>query len=93
MQYQFLGITRIIKEEIKIMINNTDKTPKNKPAKLKAIHRYDAKTYKIISFRIKRGDTEDILSKASNQLGISKNEYIKQALNDRLIKDGFKPLK
>lgn len=61
-------------------------------AQKRATKKYDAKTYNSITFRIKKED-KDILTAAVQAAGISRNAYIKNALNERLIKDGFEPLK
>lgn len=61
-------------------------------AQKKAINKYNKKTYKQVKFIIKQID-ENILNNAVASSGLSKNAYIKQALNKQLIEDGFEPLK
>lgn len=52
--------------------------------------RYNAKAYTQIQIRVKKGKKE-IIEEYANKAGASINNYINNAIDRQLIKDGYKP--
>ena len=60
-------------------------------AQYKATRKYDAKNYDHIGIKVKKGG-KDKLKEAANTCGVSVGEYIRQAINARLEKEGYETL-
>ena len=56
---------------------------KNSPAKIKAIRKYDTKTYDKLSFRVKKGQKE-ILTEYATAQGLSLSGLINKLLSDNV---------
>ena len=56
---------------------------KNSPAKIKAIRKYDTKTYDKLSFRVKKGQKE-LLTEYATAQGLSLSGLINKLLSDNV---------
>jgi len=61
---------------------------KNSPAKIKAIHKYDKKTYDKMGFRVKKGNRQ-LVETLAKERNLSINGLINKLLADA-IGDDFK---
>ena len=60
-------------------------------ARARANRKYDMKAYDMLSLKVKKGGKEK-LKEAANTCGVSVGEYIRQAINARLEKEGYETL-
>ena len=64
--------------------------PKNSEARLKAIAKYQKKTYDLISISSKKSDRlRELVGLASEKTNLSKNEYMLNAIHTQLSHDGI----
>lgn len=70
------------------MVDAKNKDKKRKEREMKN-DEYKKKTYSQIFFRSRNKNAGDVLNRAAAQAGVTKFEYLRQAVNRQLEQDGF----